>query len=304
MSEERFEKTFNVLDVARLNLDNIRGSVDIRAGAAGIISITAVKQTDTGDAQNTTIELAQASDGTVTAATHFYEGWWLWLTGSKPCKVDYIVTAPKNCTLRVKGVSSKAFAEGFESRSDFNSVSGNLTLRNLAGSMRLNTVSGDVTGSALRGVLDLETVSGDVDLTEASLESVSAKTVSGNLRLETALASGPYNFNSVSGNVRLRLPADTHCNAELHTLSGKLSTAFPASNQSYGHGSQSVSVQGGGARVALQSVSGNLRLENAGGTQPVTAQAVAPAPVDRRAILERIERGEISAAEGLALLHG
>lgn len=299
--EDKTEKTFAVSAPAKLHLGNIRGSVDIRPGQDGVISVTAVKYADTGDAENTTIELSQASDGTVTAATHFSEGWWLWLTGSRPCKVDYIVRAPKNCSLKVKGVSNKAFAEGFEGQCDFNSVSGDLTLRNLAGSVRVNTVSGDVDGSGFRAALHLETVSGDLDLGASSLDSVSAKTVSGNLRLEMALAAGPYDFNSVSGDVRLLLPAATRCNAELHTISGNLHAAFPATRQSCGRGSQSIVVQGGGARVSLQSVSGNLRLENAGGTPTPVAN---PASVDRRAILERIERGEISAADGLILMQG
>jgi hypothetical protein len=297
MSEEKIEKTFAVSGPARLTLGNIRGSVDIRAGAEGVLSVVAVKHTETGDAQNTTIEISQASNGSVTVSTRFDEGWWLWLIGSKPCKVDYIVTTPKACSLNVKGVSNRVAVDGFEGAFDFTSVSGDLNLRNLTGPVRLNTVSGAVTASGFSGDLRLETVSGDVELGASSLASVSAKTVSGNLRLETPLAAGPYNFDSVSGDVRLRLPTDSRCQAELHTVSGSLRADFPASGQSFSHGSQSISIQGGGAHVALHSVSGNLRLENAGGT---------PAPqkpsTDRRAILEKIERGEISAAEGLALL--
>jgi hypothetical protein len=86
MSQEKMEKAFSVAAPARLNLSNIRGSVDIRPGDEGVLSITVIKHTDTGDAQNTEIELSQAADGTVTAATHFSEGWWLWLVGSRPCR--------------------------------------------------------------------------------------------------------------------------------------------------------------------------------------------------------------------------
>jgi DUF4097 and DUF4098 domain-containing protein YvlB len=216
--------------------------------------------------------------------------------------VDYIVKAPQACSLKVRGVSNEAFAEGFAGTFDFNSVSGDLTLRNLTGSVRINAVSGDVIGSGFTGPLRVESVSGDVDLSASALESVSAKTVSGDLRLETALATGPYNFNSVSGDVRLLLPAHTRCNADLQTLSGSLFTAFPATGQSSRHGSKSMTVQGGGVHVSLQSVSGDLRLETTGGAQPVSAPAAKSASVDRRTILERIERGEISAAEGLALM--
>ena len=53
MSQETQEKTFNVSGTACLELSNIRGSVDIRSGDDGLIQITAIKHTDSGDAGNT-----------------------------------------------------------------------------------------------------------------------------------------------------------------------------------------------------------------------------------------------------------
>ena len=275
---DTIEKMFTVSSPARLDLSNIRGSVEIRPGEDGIIRVTATKQTGRGDAERTEIEFSQEADGTVKVATRFPEGGWGWLIGSFPCPVDYVVRAPRKCSLRLNGVSSETFAEGFEGEFSFNSVSGEMTLRDLTGSLsaksvsgemeladltgelHINTVSGEISGKHLNGPLHLDTVSGKVSLEESSLPSAEATTVSGEMAYQTALGEGPYRFNSVSGDVELMVPSETRCSAELRAVSGKLSTKLPATSTSRQNGAQTVEVQGGGVKVYLNSVSGNLSL--------------------------------------------
>jgi hypothetical protein len=275
---ETIEKTFVVSSPARLNLSNIRGSVEIRPGEADSIHVTAVKQSGLGDTRRTEVELTQDADGTVRVVTRFPDSGWGWIIGSFPCAVDYTVQAPRRCSLKINGVSNETLAEGFEGEFSFNSVSGEMTLRDLtgpvkvntvsgkmelaelAGELRLNTVSGKISGRHLAGHLHLDTVSGRVEMEESSLPSAEATTVSGGMELQTALGEGPYRFNSVSGNVELMLPADTHCSAELHAISGSISTRLPATTTSRQNGAQTVEVQGGGVKVFAHSVSGNLSL--------------------------------------------
>ena len=275
---EIIEKTFTVASPARLNLSNIRGFVEIHPGEDGMIHVTATKDANTGDAKRTEIQLSQEADGTVKVATRFPEGAWSWLFGSFPCRVDYVVQAPRKCSLKINGVSSEALAEGFEGEFSFHTVSGEMTLRSLTGpvkvntvsgevelaeltgDLRLNTVSGEVSGKRISGPLHLDTVSGKVSLEESNLSSVEATTVSGEMVYQTAIGAGPYRFNSVSGDVDLLVPPETRCSAELHAISGKLSTKLPATSISRQNGSQTVEVQGGGVKVYLHSVSGNLSL--------------------------------------------
>jgi DUF4097 and DUF4098 domain-containing protein YvlB len=279
---EIIEKTFNVASPACLNLSNIRGSVEIRPGEASVIHVTATKDDGSGDEKRTEIELSQDMDGTVKVATHFPDGAWSWLVGSFPCKVNYVVQAPRKSFLKINGVSSDTHAEGFEGEFSFQSVSGETNLRELAGPVKVNTVSGDVelsdlagglnlktvsgrvSGKRLRGPVQLSTVSGGVALEESSLTSVEASTVSGNMVYQTALGDGPYHFNSVSGDVELLIPPETRCSAELRAISGKLTSQIPATSISRQNGSQTAVVQGGGAKVLLQSISGNLSMNVAG----------------------------------------
>ncbi len=275
---ETIEKTFTVSSPARLNLSNIRGSVDIRPGEEGVIRVTAVKQGSSGDVKGTEIELTQEADGTVKVATHYPEAWWGWIIGSFPCPVDYTVVAPRSCSLKVNGVSNDASASGFEGEFDFHSVSGEISLQDLngrtkastvsgeielsglTGELKLNTVSGKISGRGLNGRLHLDTVSGRVELVESTLPAAEMGTVSGRMELQTPLGEGPYRFNSVSGDVQLLLPADTRCSAELHAVSGTITTRLPATSTSRSNGSQNVEIQGGGVKVYVHSVSGNLSL--------------------------------------------
>jgi hypothetical protein len=277
---ETIEKTFNVSSPAHLDLSNIRGSVEIRPGEEGVIRITATKNSNTGDARRTEIELSQGADGTVKAATRFPDGVWSWMFGSFPCCVDYVVQAPRKCSLKINGVSNETLSEGFEGEFSFHSVSGGMTLRSLSGPVKVNTVSGEVelaelsgslhlttvsgkvSGKRISGPLHLNTVSGKITIEESSLSSVDATTVSGGMVYQTAVAEGPYRFNSVSGNVELLVPAETRCSAELHAVSGKLFTKLPATSISQQNGNQTAEIQGGGVKVHLHSVSGNLSLDS------------------------------------------
>jgi hypothetical protein len=278
LMSEIIEKNFTVTAPAQLELSNIRGSVEIRPGEEGIIRIQVTKDGNSGDASRTEIELSQAADGAVKAATHFPEGGWSWLFGSFPCRVDYVVQAPRKCSLKINGVSSAALADGFEGEFSFhtvsgemnlqhlsgpvkvNTVSGKVELADLAGDLNLTTVSGKVSGRGIQGPLHLNTVSGQVALDESSLSSVDATTVSGRMEYQTAFGAGPYRFNSVSGDVELLVPPETRCSAELHAISGKLYTKLPATSIARQNGNQTAEIQGGGVKVYLHSVSGNLSL--------------------------------------------
>jgi len=301
---ETIEKTFTVSSPAKLSISNISGSVEIHPGAEGVIQVTAVKQSHTGDIKRTEIEITQEADGTVKAATRFPDGGWSWMFGSQPCEVDYIVKAPHLCSLTLKGVSNTVLAEGFEGPASVNSVSGNITLRDLKGSVRIRSVSGDADGERISGSLDLDTVSGDVALKESVLPSIKANTVSGDMRIRTPLADGPYDFKSVSGDVCLTVSPDSHCTAELHSLSGDLVSAFPITGSSRNHGSQMVNVQGGGVKISLHSVSGDLSLDCEGEIPPAAEPLKTTSSEERKAVLEGVARGELTVEQALSQLHG
>jgi hypothetical protein len=301
---ENIEKIFNVTSPARLDVNNVSGSVEIHAGKEGVIQVKAVKRPNSGDEKRTEIEITQEANGAVKVATHYPDGGWTWMFGSHPCDVDYVIQAPRQCSIRVNGVSSTVLAEGFGGEVNVNSVSGEITLKSIDGSLRIHSVSGDVEGEHLSGTLAADTVSGDVKVEESNLVSINGKTVSGDLQISTPLAKGPYDFKSVSGDVRMIMPPVTACTAEIHSLSGDLVTAFPISGSFCNPGSKSIQVQGGGVKISLNSVSGDLSLESGGNipSAPETAKTISSE--ERKAVLESVERGEITVEQALGKLQG
>lgn len=261
MALEKHEQTFVVASPARLVLGNIRGPIVVQPGAAGQVTVTAVKHTDTGDAARTHIELTQAEDGTVRAVTHFdHQPGFFQI--SKPCRVEYTVRVPGPCALRASNVEGGLEVSGLEGAFDCENVSGDIALRGLSGVVRVRTVSGSVRGERLNltQVLAVETVSGDVRLTECQLPAVRGSTVSGNLMADTPLAAGPYAFHSVSGDVRMHVPGGAACTALMKTLSGRIRTDLPAHGGQRRHGRARLDVNGGGTPIRLESVSGDLSI--------------------------------------------
>jgi DUF4097 and DUF4098 domain-containing protein YvlB len=299
---ETIDQRFNIPSPARMSLSNIRGSVEIHPGEDGTIQVTAVKQSGTGDEKRTRIEITQEADGSVKVVTHFPDGSWNWLFGSQPCEVDYVVKAPRLCSFKVNGVSNTVFVEGFEGEVSVSSVSGEISLRDLSGSVRIHTVSGELDGTRIKGSLNLETVSGDVELNESNLRSIHSNSVSGNLQIQTALGEGPYDFKSVSGDVCLSVPSESQCTGELRSVSGNLVSDFPVTSSSRSHSSQTVNLQGGGVRISVNTVSGDLSLGCNGKIPPAEEPSEPCTNEERRSVLERVERGELSVDEAVVQL--
>jgi hypothetical protein len=297
MSDERVEKEFSVGESPRLRLSNIRGSVDLQTGDEGAIRVVAVKRVDSGDAERTRVEMAQEEDGTVKVKTDFRKAGFLdW---GRPCRVDYTVHVPATCSARLRSVSGEVTVRGLAGESDLKTVSGALRLEDLAGMTRARTVSGRIAGERLSGQARLGTVSGDVRLLASTLPSVEASSVSGDFVLETSLEEGPYEFKTVSGDVELIVPSECACTVETRTISGRLCASLPATRTWGKPRRGGAELQGGGPAVNFRSTSGEIRVVCSEGEPAAVPDVEAPQASSRSEILERIARGEITAEEGL-----
>jgi hypothetical protein len=313
MSDETIEKTFQVTDQTHLSVSNIRGSITIQPGEANVIRVSAVKR-GSFDSGRYTIEISQDSDGSVRVETRSNESMFGFL--SHPPKVDYTLQVPQGVQVYASGISSSLNLKGLNGEFRLKTVSGEIDVADLSGPLKFNVVSGDITGSRLAGTLELKAVSGRVRLMESNFPNADASTVSGDLILQTSISTGPYHFSSVSGSVRMLVPADTRCNAELNSVSGSIRSSLPATTTRLGHGSKIAQIQGGGAEVRLKSVSGGLYFETEGTpTEPVLVTSSIPVPptppsqpapapekLSTAEILQRIESGEMTVDEALKFM--
>ena len=166
--------------------------------------------------------------------------------------------------------------DGDDARIDF-------TVRVPAGvKLAANTVSGDIVAEGLRSPVEAASVSGDVRVSTSG--PARASTVSGDVVATFAQTdSDEMEFNSVSGNVTLRLAGSVGAEVEAQTLSGEIHSDFPLRR---GHmtdddddddddddrgvhvdvrigQSARGTIGRGGAELSVTTISGDIRLERA-----------------------------------------
>ncbi len=297
-AKEHFAETFTVTEPAQLTAHNIRGTIDIKTGESGTISVTAIRHAKTGNAKRTKIKMSQDDDGHVKVTTRCAERKALFFSLSETaCKVDYTITVPPTCSVTVNSVANSTSIQGVSGDIHAKSVSGDVSLADLTGTLQVNVVSGSVTGHRLTGPLSIKTVSGHAVLRESNAESIIANTVSGDLGVESPLGTGPYNFSSVSGNITLHVTENARGTVTLSTLSGRLKAPDSITHRHTTRGVQRIEFSPDGPDIRASSVSGNLHIRAAGVVPAPVAKTIDPQK--RHFILEQIANGELSVAEGI-----
>lgn len=306
MSQETIERRFEVGSPARLKLGNIRGSIEIHPGEAGVITVTAVKYFNSGNEEETEVKIEQDKDGKVFVKTEYNNSLTHWFGLNKPCKVEYTVHMPPESEVRASGVSSHIRVHGLQGIIDLNTVSGSLHVQELSGTLKFSTVSGSIKAEKLSGKLDAKTVSGSIRVAESQIPEAILNTVSGSIVLETPLAEGPYTFKSVSGGATLVVPAGTACSARFHSVSGRMRTSLPVTEDHRRGSRGSMEIDGGGAEVSHHCVSGSLRIVTAEDekiSEQITPPERPPQSKNQMDILQKIQDGEISVDEALNKLN-
>lgn len=132
------------------------------------------------------------------------------------------------------------------------------------------SVSGDIAVSGTTMELRAATVSGDVRLDDVrAADQVTATTVSGDVTAQfRTLARGTdLEMKSVSGDVRLTLPARAGFDLEMSTVSGDLTSDFAMEMQGrFNRRRINARINDGGSDLRVSTVSGDVRLAHNQGT--------------------------------------
>ena len=243
-------------DVTALRVRIIAGSVAVLAtDGKPSLDVSSVS----GDPLDVTYE-----DGvlTINHENLTWEGLLKWLRPQRT-SAAVTVTVPRTCPAQVGVVSATAVLSGMSGRASVKSVSGEITLDGVTGDVDANTVSGALEAQGINGKLNFNTVSGDLTVAEGWVERLDVNSVSGDVTADIDLDPlGGIHVTTVSGEVTLRLPAESDARVSLHSLSGGVRSEFaelrsmsaPASHTvsgSLGDGSGHVSVNTMSGRVML-----------------------------------------------------
>jgi hypothetical protein len=328
---EEVVREFEVGPGAELSVNNVSGDTRIRGQEGSVIRVWAKKSGSSRRVANTQIEFDQV-DNRVTVRTRAgLTGRWgiVRNVGS----VEYDITVPRGCRVHVHTVSGDVDVRDTGASLAAETVNGDITIHDISGDSSITTVNGDVQGTRLEGTLAARSTNGDITIRESRLRRFTLNSVSGDFFIETPLTVGEHYFaKTVSGDLQLVIPRDARATIQLKTVSGDMHLEHPAEIIKAGRRHWQGRINGGGATVEMQSVSGDLdvsagsnlrspmaaeRPTPAAPAPPAApARPAAPAPVAEPApaeeppsgesetsqILGELERGEITVEEAMQRL--
>ncbi len=258
---------------ARIDVETISGSIRVTGWDRNQVQVTGTIGDDvealeiSGSGRSISIELDIPDS---------------WGRRRRDVGADLEISVPIGARLSVETVSAEIDAEGLGGAIELGSVSGEVTLSGSPSRADVETVSGDIrvdgdqtsiTAESVSGSIELTgvaesveaaSVSGNVEVSATQIERATFESVSGDLEFNGGLAGGArFHAEAHSGNVTLRLPADTSATWEVETFSGNISNDFgpgPKKSGSHGPGQWLKFTTGSGdARITVDSFSGNVR---------------------------------------------
>lgn len=266
----------------RLEIENLKGRIEVRAWDRAEVKIEGSlgkgveKLEIEGDRQHLAVRVKYPRSG----GLGFFSG----SDKSEPTQLRLMV--PRQADLEIDAVSADIDVNGVATGElSIDSVSGDVTVAAAPGEASIDSVSGDlhltlnsdnvstesVSGDLtlrgrLGGEVHVETVSGDIDIAghQSSVRKLTGSSVSGDMRIGTALASkGRIALETVSGDVRLSVPRNLSANVRGESFSGDLAApGAQISKPRHGPGSSFEHRYGNGdGEITLETFSGDARLQ-------------------------------------------
>ncbi len=260
-------RTFQIMEHARLVINNGAGTVVIRRGEESAVSVTATKRASgIGiDAERMQIDYNQTDD---TLDISSCMSWSIFQFGLRT--VDLEITVPSSCDVQLKNGSGRVTVQGTSGEIRVRTGSGRVYAYDLQGLIAMKTGSGRIEASNLQGLIDLrtgssclilenvrgqltaQTGSGRIEVSQAALSGESSlKTGSSSITFDGSLdALGSYKFHTGSGGINLRLPANAAFSLNARTGSGGVHNEFGSNEVGNGpHPPLNLRTGSGGIRI-------------------------------------------------------
>lgn len=260
-TEAIIEEEYSVGSHPAFSLDTVSGRATIRCSDVRGIRVHARKYGRPEAVQNTHIEFSLEGDLLTVHTRGKRRGIGVW---KSVCAVDFDIWVPRGCRLSVNTVSAAVDIQGVGATAAVTTVSGSIGIDSASDVTSITTVSGDVTGRSLEGKLQLMSVSASSAIWDSRLSDFDVESVSGSVELETELfPTGRFRVKTVSGEISLHIPDGTGITVHVGSISGRINSALQTSLEAAGFGRWQGKINGGGAELRLESVSGNVTIERA-----------------------------------------
>jgi DUF4097 and DUF4098 domain-containing protein YvlB len=276
----------------RIELSATASDVEIRPGDSSSIHIEAIQRGGSqGDYQ---IDVTSSGD-TVRVAETSSSLFCFFCSRS----VSYRISVPAGTQADIHTASGEIDVQGLSGAVALGSVSGDVRAADLTGGLTVSTTSGEVQLRDVAGKLDIGSISGDINLESGNVDGATVNTTSGEVeldgvagalkvtsvsgdikvreahdgRLELSTTSGEIEYqgdlarasantvNSISGDVRLRLPESSGFRLDASTVSGDISSEFDLREGQQARWSLSGVAGDGSATLTIGTTSGDIQVE-------------------------------------------
>jgi DUF4097 and DUF4098 domain-containing protein YvlB len=163
------------------------------------------------------------------------------------------VRAPHGSALEVGTVSAGVRADGSFDSLDAKTVSGDVSIADVARDASVKSVSGEVKLRKVAGAVSVNTVSGDVKVAEAA-GGANVKTVSGDQSIDS-ITAGATQLQSVSGDIRVGIRQGSGVWFDVKSTSGKTVSELEPAEGPTGDGPS--------VELRAKAVSGDIRIVRA-----------------------------------------
>jgi hypothetical protein len=247
------EQTFDVGNTPRLVVAIGSGSIELAAGPVGTIELSVEGGRDLEISHNgDTVEVRRPSEARLSRSNstrvraHVPPGTTAWLTGAS-ARIEATVALGDAVIETASGDVALREVENAKAKS----ASGDLVIKSISGAASLRTASGHVRIGEVLDRMEVTTASGSVDVGMVGGDVVSSA-ASGDLAIRRYEGSD-LELKSVSGDIRVGLPAGTRLSLDARSLSGSITLP---DRQPGAPSSERQSV-----RARIRTVSGDIQIQ-------------------------------------------
>jgi DUF4097 and DUF4098 domain-containing protein YvlB len=256
---ERSVKTVRIGSKGELDISNISGDIVITRGGGNEVTIEITK-TSRGRSVQDARELLQLVEvsineraGRAEVRTHYPRDDDRRNRRNVNVSVAFTVTAPAGTRVTVESISGNISVRDIRGEAALKTTSGNIAVANggyvakaasisgsveitgaeIEGALNASSVSGNVIVRKIKGArLDLGSVSGNVVFEDIECDRVSGQSTSGNLSYTGRLVSGGrYELTSHSGEIHLEISGSTGFELDANSFSGSIRSDLPITVQ-------------------------------------------------------------------------
>jgi hypothetical protein len=248
---------FPVGHVVVLRFVNSTGSVHLRAGTDGQVSITENRSGITDAIHTRYQQQGEVISVTVSEANGLPVATW----------VDFVVAVPRQVSATVAVTAGTLKATGLAGDLVLRDTNGSIWATRTGGGIVMHTVSGSINTSRVSGQVRASTNNGTITSISTRLRGHSiVRAQNGTINFHGSLAPGSHaSFRNTNGAIGVTLPRDSPVVVDARTRSGSINSEFSSVHvdaASHGRIADGRVGRGAPARLSIQTVGGSIELNH------------------------------------------